>query len=260
MLMPLTVVVAGLSALSIADPATDWPAALVLSVTGGLQTLMPAGASEQVKPAVTSVLFQPFAFAAGERLPTMVGAFLSSRTVTEPLPAFPRRSVAVAVLVTPEVVAVCESVAGVGPLATPEPASLADHATETLELFQPAALGVGESAAVTTGPALSRIYDAGCGFCDWPVQLLALKLGEAAALTACTPLPAPAVKMNVQDDFAVLLVCMAVCAPVIWTHFVSLEVVTVSVKAPPFFAYSVPPTLTVPPPPPENDADDTVEP
>jgi hypothetical protein len=35
------------------------------------------------------------------------------------------------------------------------------------------------------------------------VQLFALKLGDAAAVTVLTPSPVPAVKLNVQDDFAV---------------------------------------------------------
>jgi hypothetical protein len=68
------------------------------------------------------------------------------------------------------------------------------------------------------------------------VQLLALKFGEAAAVTAWDPLPAPAVKLNVQVDLAVLDVCRAVWAPVISTHFVSLDVFTVSVSAPFCFA------------------------
>jgi hypothetical protein len=63
-----------------------------------------------------------------------------------------------------------------------------------------------------------------------------LKFGEAAAVTVWTPSPVPAVKLNVQVDFAVLDVWRAVCAPVTSTHLVSLDVITVSVRAPPFLA------------------------
>jgi hypothetical protein len=68
------------------------------------------------------------------------------------------------------------------------------------------------------------------------VQLFALKFGDAAAVTVCTPSPEPAVKLNVQVDLAVPEVCFAVWAPDISTHFVSDEVVTVSVSAPPCLA------------------------
>jgi hypothetical protein len=224
------------SALLTAVPVTDWLAALEETVVGPEQDLIPDIGSEQVKETVTSLLFQPLPFAAGLRAPVIVGADLSSFTVTEPFPTLPSRSVAVDVLVTPAVFEVCESVPGVGPDATPEPASVADQVIETLELFQPAAFGEGATTPVTTGAVLSRMYDAVWGDCDGPVQLLALKFGEAAAVTVCTPSPAPAVKVNVHDDLAVLDVCRLACAPVTSTHFVSDEVVTVSVSAPPLFA------------------------
>src|SRR5437870_5071659 len=112
--------------------------------------------SLQLNETVTSLLFQPLALAAGLRLPAIVGACLSSLTVTEPLPTLPTRSVAVDVwVVVPFWFS--DSVAGVGPLATPEPASVALQVTVTLALFQPAALAAGVSAAVTVGPVLSRV-------------------------------------------------------------------------------------------------------
>jgi hypothetical protein len=37
------------------------------------------------------------------------------------------------------------------------PESVADHVIPTLDLFQPAALAAGASAAVTTGPVLSSV-------------------------------------------------------------------------------------------------------
>jgi hypothetical protein len=99
-LMPETVVLELLSALSTAVRETDWLAPLVVTVEDVGQLLMPERLSEQVKLTVTSELFHPLAFAVGLRLPLIVGAVLSSFTVTEPLPVLPRRSVAVEILVT----------------------------------------------------------------------------------------------------------------------------------------------------------------
>src|SRR6266511_505446 len=81
-----TVAVAELSALSTAVPVTDWFAPLAVFVVGPLHDLMPETLSEQVKLTVTSVLFQPFAFAAGLREPVTVGVCLSSLIVTDPVP------------------------------------------------------------------------------------------------------------------------------------------------------------------------------
>ncbi len=161
-LMPLTELLAVLSALSTAAPDTDWFAPSVESRTlpPPVQLLMPDSASEQVSVTVTLLLFQPAELAAGAHVPPMVGAVLSSLTVTEPLPLLPNLSVAVAVLMMPAVFTSTVSVAGVGPVPTPEPASVADQVTPTVALFQAAALGSGDKAAVTIGPVLSRIYDA----------------------------------------------------------------------------------------------------
>src|SRR6266511_427548 len=253
MLTGPTVALAMLSALSVAVPSRDWPAPSSASVVVPVQLLMPDNASAQVKLTVTAVLFHPLAFAAGLRPPAIVGAVLSSLTATEPLAVLPSRSVALDVLVTAAVLAVTLSVAGVGPLATPAPTSVALQVIVTLALVQPAAFGAGESAAVTVGPVLSRTYPAVAGLWDWPVQLLALKFGEAAAVTVRMPSPVPAVNGNDHDDFGVVDVWRAECAPVTWTHLVSADVVTVRVRAPPFLAYSAPATLAVPVPP-LNDA------
>src|SRR5436190_1362661 len=222
MLIPPTVAVAVLSALSAAVPVTDWFAALALSVVGPLHVFTPDGLSEQLKPTVTSVLFQPLTFAAGLRVPVMPGADLSSFTVTEPVPLLPSRSVAVDVFVTPAVLALTESDSGVGPLATPEPASVALQAMPTLPLFQPAALGVGATAPVTTGAALSSTYEADIGFWCCPVHPLALTFEYAVAVTVCAPLPDPAVSLNVHVDAAGPGDCRSVNPPVSSTHLVSL--------------------------------------
>src|SRR3954469_4514340 len=157
-LIGLTVVDDELSALSTAVAVTDWSAASVETavVPPPVQLLIPERASEHAMLMVTSPLFQPSPLGCGLRDALMVGLVLSSLTVTEPDPRLPRWSVAVAVFVSPAVLLVTESVAGVGPLPTPEPRSLADHVRSTLFLLQPAALAAGESAAVTTGPVLSR--------------------------------------------------------------------------------------------------------
>ena len=123
---------------------------------------MPEFGSAHENETVTSVLFQPKLFAGTLRLPVIVGGILSSRTVTDPLWTLPRLSIAVDDLVTPlELVFACWlSLLGVGPLATPEPASLAFQLMVTFELFQPAPLAGGDSVAVTVGPVLSRTNEA----------------------------------------------------------------------------------------------------
>src|SRR5919106_4704326 len=153
------VVAASLSALSTAAALTSWSAPSESStfVPPPVQLLMPESASAQLRPTVTFVLFQPWAFAAGLRVAVISGSPLSSLTVTAPEALLPSRSAAVAVRVTPPtgVFEMIESVAGVGPEPTPEPASVAVHAIDTFALFQPAALAAGERAPVTTGPVLS---------------------------------------------------------------------------------------------------------
>ncbi len=81
MLIPVTVVDALLPALSTTVPVTDWPAPSFARVTGPVHDATPDALSAQLKETVTSALFQPLAFAAGAREPTIVGAMVS-RTVT----------------------------------------------------------------------------------------------------------------------------------------------------------------------------------
>lgn len=86
MLISLTPALFVLSALSTAVPATDWsrPSVDTATLPPPVQALMPDSTSEQVKPTVTSVLFQPAPFAAGFRVALIVGAALSSFTCTCP--------------------------------------------------------------------------------------------------------------------------------------------------------------------------------
>src|SRR5436190_806227 len=83
MLMSLTVVSLVLPALSSALPGADWPAPSFESVIGSVQPAMPDSASEQSKVTVTGVLFHPKPFAAGSRLPLMVGGIPSIFSVTK---------------------------------------------------------------------------------------------------------------------------------------------------------------------------------
>src|SRR5918911_5613990 len=115
MLRPPTVVLVVLSARSTAVPVTDWLAPLVSSTSPLLtlpltpvQLAMPdctVPASAQVNLTVTGVLYQPAGFGLVVAAPVMVGAVLSSLTVsasfagfvatswTWPLMAFPLVSV-----------------------------------------------------------------------------------------------------------------------------------------------------------------------
>ncbi|WP_157623267.1 hypothetical protein [Terrabacter sp. Root181] len=245
MLIPLTVVVAVLSALSVAVPVTDWSATLPLSVVGAEEDLTPDVASLGVKVTVTSVLFQPLAFAAGVREPAMIGALLSSLTWTEPVPVLVTLSVTAVVLVTmPSAVTV--SVVGVTVL-TPEPASVPTHVTETSDLFQPAAFGTGTSVAVAVGTVLSRTYEA-LPLLTPPLQEFALLPLPTVRLAVWSPSPAPdwVAKTKGLDP----LVCLPVIVPVTSTHFVWLSALTVSVNAAPCLANRVPfAAVNVPAPP-----------
>ena len=113
----------------------------------------------QLKATLTLAwLFQPNAVGVGVTVCVTDGAARSSFATTEPPPVLPTRSVAEDVNVWPPVSTVWLALAGVGPLATPEPVSVADQLTETGEvLFQPAAFGAGETAPVTVGAVLSSV-------------------------------------------------------------------------------------------------------
>src|SRR4051794_18425659 len=73
MLMPLTVVLEELSALSVTVPVTDWFAPLLPKTTGAVEDFTPDVASVGVKLTVTGLLFHPFPLAAGVRDPRIVG-------------------------------------------------------------------------------------------------------------------------------------------------------------------------------------------
>src|SRR5688572_20864003 len=137
MLIPLAVAVAlTLPALSVHVPDADCPAASALSVTGAEQTSTPDSSSDPMKLTVTSVLFQPFEFAAGVALALAVGSVLSMfKPLTVVLAEFPASSTAfpLADCPAPSPVRVV-----FGPQdATPERLSLHVNETVTSVLFQP---------------------------------------------------------------------------------------------------------------------------
>src|SRR5262249_46850536 len=104
---------------------------------------IPDVGSLQKNVTVTGVLFQPPALALGEVEVVMLGGVLSRLTVTDVLAVFPALSVVVPEITwfAPSFVRVC----GAGQLATPEVWSLQLNVTVTLLLFQPAALGAGDT-------------------------------------------------------------------------------------------------------------------
>src|SRR6478735_11967674 len=81
-LIPLTVDVALLPALSTAVPSTLWLAPSADTDASGWQLAMPLTASPQVKCTATAALYQPLALGLDVAFPVMVGADLSTRTVT----------------------------------------------------------------------------------------------------------------------------------------------------------------------------------
>ena len=66
-----------LPALSVQVPEADWPEPSLLNTTAGSQKSFPERASEPLKLTVTSVLFQPASFGAGEIDAAAVGEVLS---------------------------------------------------------------------------------------------------------------------------------------------------------------------------------------
>src|SRR5207249_6935251 len=95
-LMPLTVTLVELPALSVAVPVAESDVPFVLRVIGDVQLAMPDPTSAHVKVTTTSVLFQPAALATGNRAPVIVGGVVSSIvTVCVALFALPAPSVTV---------------------------------------------------------------------------------------------------------------------------------------------------------------------
>src|SRR5207253_2980946 len=151
MLIPETVVLALVPALSVAVPVADWAAPAALRVIGLVQLAIPERTSEQRKLAVTSLLFQPLALAAGLRLPLIAGPVLSMLIPeTVALALLPALSVAVAVArgVAPSALRVTSG----GQLSIPERTSAQGKCAVTEPPSQPPAAGAEVAPAL---PALS---------------------------------------------------------------------------------------------------------
>src|SRR5207253_469791 len=146
-----------LPALSVQVPGPAvWAVPYALSVTGAVQKSIVDRASAPVKVTVTSVLFQPLTFASGNWAAEAVGAVLSSLILTDP-ELVPPALVAVQVKVVPEVSVVWVTVTHPLLEEIEDSGSVTDQVMVGLLLFQPAALGTGETLAEITGGVLSAI-------------------------------------------------------------------------------------------------------
>ena len=137
MLMPLTVKLALLPALSVTVPVAVWLAPPAARVTSAGQVAMPAPASEQVKRIVTAPLYQPLAFAAVVAAPLMVGLVVSIlMPLTVALAVLPALSPTdwLALPLSPSPLIVL--LAGQAP-SMPESASPHVHLIVTAPLYQP---------------------------------------------------------------------------------------------------------------------------
>jgi len=94
-MLRIALTVAVFPALSTTDPWILWLAPSVVTVCGDEHVATPDVASEHVKLTVTSALFQPLAFGAGEAVAVIVGGVLSIFRLTLVLAVFPALSVAV---------------------------------------------------------------------------------------------------------------------------------------------------------------------
>ena len=117
------------------------------------QEATPDNPSEQVKLAVTLLLFQTAPLGAGESAVVIAGGVLSILRLRDVPAVFPALSVAV-----PEILCFAPSVLTVvaaGQAATPDRPSEQVNATVTLLLFQPAALAAGVAVELMVGAVLS---------------------------------------------------------------------------------------------------------
>src|SRR5580765_5785094 len=141
MLMPETLAEAEFPARSVQLRLTCCDAPSVETTAAGSHVWTPERPSVAATLTVTSVLFQPCAFASGAREPVTIGAPLSMRTAGESkLAVLPARSVT---LTLPETVfPSADSTSGLDELveSTPDSASDAVNEKATSELFQPFAL------------------------------------------------------------------------------------------------------------------------
>jgi len=179
MLMPEAVAGAlTLSALSVQAPEADWPAPSVVSNVGEVQLASPESASLPLNVTVTSVLFQPLAFAPGLALALAVGAVLSMlmpEAVAGSL-TLPALSVQVPEADWPAPSAA--RTAGAVQLAIPESASLPVNVTVTSVLFQPLAFAPGLALALAVGGVLSMLTE--CDAAGLMLSALSVQVPDAS--------------------------------------------------------------------------------
>ncbi len=137
MLTGPTMADAELPALSEQVPVTDWPAPSPVRAVGALYVFTPDRRSVQTNVTVTVPLFQPLAFAPGEREPVMLGGVVSTLTpATVAVAMFPALSVQVALRDWPA--PSVEITWGVtGAVTTPDNGSVQVKETVTGALFHP---------------------------------------------------------------------------------------------------------------------------
>ena len=154
-MLSVTDAAAWLPATSTAVPVTTWPAPSVLTVMGSGHRAMPLPPSVHVKLTLTSLLFQPAAFADGLTTALIVGRLLSMLSVTDTVAWLPALSTAVPLTTCPALSVL--TVTGSGHRAIPLTASLHVKLTRTSVLFQPAAFGSGLTTVLTLGRLLSML-------------------------------------------------------------------------------------------------------
>jgi hypothetical protein len=156
MLIPLAVAGAlSFPALSVQVPEADCPAPSELNVTGALQEAMPERASNPLKLTVTSVLFQPLAFGAGEGLALAVGAVASLFMVTDcelVPPALVAEHVSVWLMVSVVIFSVPHPLEDV----MVDSASVTVQLTVTSEVYHPLLPNVPDTLGVITGGVVSE--------------------------------------------------------------------------------------------------------
>src|SRR5439155_14126947 len=149
----IAAVEATLPARSLAVPLIDWFAPSVTTLTGEVTFATPERVSVAENVTVTSELFHPFAFAAGDCAAVSTGGVLSRLMSTVAEAWLPAKSTALPVTTcfAPSLF----TVTGDGHVRTPLVISEQLKLTVTLELCQPAAFGGLSSDAVITGGTLS---------------------------------------------------------------------------------------------------------
>jgi hypothetical protein len=196
MLMPPFVAeVLTFPALSMQVPLADWFAPSVDSSTAAEQEAIPDSVSVPLKLTVTLVLFQPFAFGAGDAVADALGAVLSMLTVAVAgALTLPALSVQVPLAACPAP-SLLRTTADVQ-VPIPDSASLPLKVTVTSVLFQPSVFAAGDGEADAVGAVASRLIVTDCDAV--PPALVALQVSVVPAVSAVIVMgPQPLVLVTV---------------------------------------------------------------